>query len=298
MLHRLFYFFRRALRNMRQCPFLCAVAIGAASVALTLMAFFVIVVLNVQQLTAFWSKDVAIVAYLDGDPGERGVNELMEDIRSLVEVKEVRFVSKAEALLRFKKRMAQEADLLEGVGADILPSSFEISLHPPFQNQAGIDAVISRLQGDLGLKDLRFGGEWVKKFDSFVLLLRMVGAILGGFLVFSALLIISNTIRLTLYARRDELEIMSLVGATSMFIKTPFLIEGAIQGALGGLIALGGSYLVFQVVLKDALSALLLASGGGGIVFLPVSYQLFLVYAGTFLGVFGSLMSLRKFVRI
>ncbi len=298
MLERLIYFFRRALRNMRQCPLLCAVAIATASVALTLMAFFVIVVLNVQQLTAYWSKDVAIVAYLDTDPGTRGRNELMEDIRSLSQVKGVRFVSKTEALVRFKKRMAQNAELLEGVGSDILPSSFEISLHPPYQNQAGIDGVISRLQGDLGLKDLRFGGEWVKKFDSFVLLLRLIGAVLGGFLVFSALLIISNTIRLTLYARRDELEIMSLVGATSMFIKTPFLIEGAIQGALGGLIALGGSYLVFQVVLRDGLSALLLASGGGSIIFLPVSYQLFLVSAGTFLGVFGSLISLRKFVRI
>ena len=117
-------------------------------------------------------------------------------------------------------------------------------------------------------------------------------------LLFAALFIVSNTIKLTLYARRDELEIMALVGGTSLFIKAPFLFEGALQGALGGGAALFGSFLLFRVFLQEGLEAVLFASGIEGIVFLPPSFQLILLASGTVLGFLGSLFSLRKLVRI
>jgi cell division transport system permease protein len=117
-------------------------------------------------------------------------------------------------------------------------------------------------------------------------------------LLFAALFIVSNTIKLTLYARRDELEIMSLVGATSLFIKAPFLLEGAFHGTIGSLIALGGSFALFQVFLQRGLTSLLLGVGGGQVVFLSWQQQLLLIATGTILGIIGSVLSLRKFVRI
>ena len=298
MFERSGFFVFRALRNMRQSPMLCGAAVGTVAVALTILAFFAIVVLNVQKLTRHWSEDVQVVAFIDTVPEERLLRQWIADIRGLPEVEKVEFVSSTEALKRFKIRLADDADLLEGVDPDILPASLEISLNEESRNRGGVSALISRLRHHTGLSDLRYGQEWLERFESFVSLLRLAGAILGGFLLFAALFIVANTIKLTLYARRDELEIMALVGATPMFIKSPFLLEGALQGALGGGLAVAGAYALFQLFLQQGLNSLLLASGVERVTFLPLSWQLLLIAAGVLLGLAGSLLSLRKLVRI
>lgn len=283
---------------MRQSPFLFGTAIGTVAVSLTILAFFTIVVLNVQKLTGRWSEEVQVVAYLDEVPEGRQLQEWIDDMRSLPEVSGVAFVSRQEAFQRFQKRLARDADLLEGVDPEILPASLEITLHEQFRNRQSIAALVGRLQQNRALSDLRYGQEWLERFESFVMLLRLGGAILGGFLLFATLFIVANTIKLTLYARRDELEIMTLVGGTPLFIKIPFLVEGALQGAVGGGLALAGGYALFQLFVREGLGALLPLSGLEQITFLPASYQLALIAAGTLLGLFGSLASLRKFVRI
>ena len=298
MFERSGFFVFRALRNMRQSPMLCGAAVGTVAVALTILAFFAIIVLNVQKLTRHWSEDVQVVAFIDTVPEEKLLRQWIADIRGLPEVEKVEFVSSTEALKRFKKRLADDADLLEGVDPDILPASLEISLNEESRNRVGVSALISRLRHHTGLSDLRYGQEWLERFESFVSLLRLAGAILGGFLLFAALFIVANTIKLTLYARRDELEIMALVGATPMFIKSPFLLEGALQGALGGGLAVAGAYALFQLFLQQGLNSLLLASGVERVTFLPLAWQLLLIAAGVLLGLAGSLLSLRKLVRI
>jgi len=292
------FFVFRALRNMRQSPMLCGAAVGTVAVALTILAFFAIVVLNVQKLTRHWSEDVQVVAFIDTAPEERLLRQWIADIRGLPEVEKVEFVSSIEALKRFKKRLADDADLLEGVDLDILPASLEITLNEDSRNRVAVSTLVSRLRQNTGLSDLRYGQEWLERFEAFVSLLQLAGAILGGFLLFAALFIVANTIKLTLYARRDELEIMALVGATPMFIKSPFLLEGVLQGALGGGLAVAGAYALFQLFLRQGLDSLLLASGVERVTFLPMSWQLLLIAAGVLLGLTGSLLSLRKLVRI
>lgn len=298
MFERSGFFVFRALRNMRQSPMLCGAAVGTVAVALTILAFFAIVVLNVQKLTRHWSEDVQVVAFIDTAPEERLLRQWIADIRGLPEVEKVEFVSSIEALKRFKKRLADDADLLEGVDLDILPASLEITLNEDSRNRVAVSTLVSRLRQNTGLSDLRYGQEWLERFEAFVSLLQLAGAILGGFLLFAALFIVANTIKLTLYARRDELEIMALVGATPMFIKSPFLLEGALQGALGGGLAVAGAYALFQLFLRQGLDSLLLASGVERVTFLPMSWQLLLIAAGVLLGLTGSLLSLRKLVRI
>jgi len=298
LLERTGFFIFRAWRNMRQSPILCGAAVGTVAVALTILAFFAIVVLNVQKLTRHWSEDVQVVAYIDRVPEENVLRQWTAQIRELPQVEKVTFVTRAEALKRFKKRLADDADLLEGIDPEILPASFEITLKDKNRNRAGVSALVDRLRQNAGLSDLRYGQEWLERFEAFVSLLRLAGAILGGFLLFAALFIVANTIKLTLYARRDELEIMALVGATPIFIKLPFLLEGALQGAVGGVLAVVGAYGLFQLFLQQGLNSLLLASGVERVTFLPVSWQLLLIAAGVSLGLTGSLLSLRKLVRI
>ncbi|TYO98744.1 cell division protein FtsX [Geothermobacter ehrlichii] len=297
-MRRLIYLVVRALRNMSQSPFLCAAAVGTVTVSLLILAFFALVVLNVQQLTRHWSRDVQIVAYFERQPSGRQIDRALTRLRAWREVEGVGFVSSRQAYQRFSRRLGDDADLLAGMPDDFLPASIEIRLKEPFRNRAGVEQVVARLKAEGDFSDLRYGHDWLERFEAFLTLLRTAGLILGGFLLFAALFIVANTIKLTLYARREELEVMALVGGTPAFIKTPFLVEGALQGALGGLLALLASFTLFNLFLRQDLGALLLAAGISRIRFLPPDWQLLLVGIGTALGFLGSLFSLRRFVRI
>jgi len=201
------------------------------------------------------------------------------------------------AFERFRKRLGDDADLIEGLGEDVLPASLEISLEKDWRNESAIAAVVERLRKDHRFNDLQYGQGWLEKLEAFLLLLRASGLALGGFLVFAALVIVANTIKLTLYARQDELEAMTMVGGTSLFIKLPYLIEGALQGLLGGVTALALSFLVFEVLLQQSLGSMLLITGIDSIHFLPPIWQGLLIVGGGLIGLLGSLFALRKFVR-
>ncbi|NOQ42308.1 MAG: FtsX-like permease family protein [Desulfuromusa sp.] len=298
MLDRIRYFIIRALRNMRQWPFLCTASILTMAIALATVATFFLVVVNIEQLALRWTKEIQVIAYLQKAPSQQNIAALTKKLKSFPQVESVNYVSQANAMQRFKKHLGADASLLEGVNRELLPASFELGLYSQFRNQQGIDAVIEQLENQLEVDDLRYGQKWLERFNDFVQMLRFVGIVLGGFLLFAALFIVSNTIKLTLYARRDELEIMALVGATMRFIKIPFMLEGAIQGLLGGLISLVFLALSFVFIISRSLESFWLTPTGFDLLFLTLNQQIVLVLSGVVLGVLGSLSSLRRFVRI
>lgn len=298
MLDKIRYFILRALRNMRQWPLLCTASILTMAIALATVATFFLVVVNIEQLALRWTKEIQVVAYLEKSPSQQNVATLTKKIKEISGVESVKYVSQTEAMQRFKKHLGADASLLEGVSRDLLPASFELGLLSEFRNQQGINTVIEQLENQLDIDDLRYGQKWLERFNNFAHMLRIVSIILGGFLLFAALFIVSNTIKLTLYARRDELEIMALVGATMRFIKIPFLLEGAIQGLLGGIISLAFLALSFVFILSRILESFWLTPAGFDLLFLTLNQQIILVLSGVFLGILGSLSSLRRFVRI
>ncbi len=295
MIGQTIYFLRRALRNMMNSPVLSAASVFTVGVALALLAFFAIAVLNVQRLTTSWSAELAIVAYLEQPPNDAMLNRWLSEIRAYPEVADITYVSRQEAYQKFRLRLGSDADLLEGLGPEVLPASLEIRLKPEHRQETA--AVVDRLSRNKSFGELHYGREWLERFEAFLMLLRTVGAALGGFLVLAALVIVTNTIKLTLYARQDELEAMTMVGATALFIKLPYLIEGALQGLFGGMLALLVSFVAFRVILRESLGNLLLLTGIDTIHFLPPLWQLLLVFAGALVGLLGSLLALRKFVR-
>jgi cell division transport system permease protein len=298
ILAKMLYFFKGAWRNICQCPLLCLAAVGTVAVSLMMVAFFGVIFFNFEQLTSHWGQQVQLKIFLEKAPNDTLLAEWRRKIEACPEVESVNLVSSAEALERFRKRLGKKADLLEGLGEDLLPASLEIGLKAPYRNSSGVAAVAETLRQHKEFSDMRHGGEWLNRFDSLVSLLKLAAVILGGFLLFATIFMIANTIKLTLYARRDELEIMTLVGGTSLFIKMPYIIEGAVQGLLGGLLAVGGAYLIFRTFLHDNLVTLLMTMGVGEVMFLPTGFQWGLVSAGMLLGVLGSLPPLRKFVRM
>ncbi len=298
VLEKIRYFIRRALRNMRQWPVLCTAAILTMAIALATMATFFLVVLNIQGLANNWSEEVQVVAYFQAPPAGNKLSTLIRHVEGFPDVDLVTYISSEDAFKRFKSRLGEDVDLLDGVKADLLPASLEVSLKSDSQNRDGVARVVAELKKDTHFSDLRFGQEWLERFENFVDLLKFVGFILGSFFLLAALFIVSNTIKLTLYARRDELEIMALVGATKRFIQIPFLLEGALQGFASGLLSLGFLIITFRFILQESLQSFWLTPTGFDPIFLSGSQQLILVICGIVLGLLGSLVSLRKFVRL
>lgn len=298
MLEAVRYFFLRALRNMRQWPFLCSAAILTMAVSLATIATFFLIVVNIEQLAARWTQEIQVIAYLKSAPSPRELPELINKMEQIVGVEQVTYVAPQEAMERFRERLGEDAALLQGVRPDLLPASFELGLRPEYRSQQGIGVIIEQLESLIPVDDLRYGQTWLERFNNFISMLRFVGAFLGGFLLFATLFIVANTIRLTLYARRDELEIMALVGATMRFIKIPFILEGAIQGFVGGLLSLVFLSVSFSLIISQGLNAFWLTPVDFDLLFLTATQQLLLVLAGVVLGVLGSLSSLRRFVRV
>lgn len=292
------YFLQRTIFSMKQSPLLCGATIGTVAIALMLLSFFTLIVLNVQNLTNQWSRDIQVVVYLDQVPSQTVLEQWLDEIEQYPEVEQVHYVSQQQAFERFSERLGQNKDLLDGLMPEILPAALEVSLMQSARSREGTERLISLLKSNTEFHNFRYGQEWLDRYDAFIFLLQLTGTLAGGFLIFATLFIVSNTIKLTIYARRDELEIMGLIGATPMFIKAPFMAEGAFQGVIGAILALGGCHILYYFFLKKGLAALLTTAAAENIHFLPMPVQITVIVTGLLLGFIGSLLPLRKFVRI
>lgn len=294
--NRLKYFIERALLNMRQNMFISMVTIITIALALLIVGVFLLVAVNLEKISVQWSERVQITVYFEKELSPPQISEIKSRIAVLPGTSSIDYVTQAESLDRFRSRLKGQESLLEGIGSDVLPALLEITLKRSTRNHAALQEYVSRLRNIPGIGEIQYGEEWVKRFSNFVTVLRTVGFLIAAFLFISALFIVANTIRLTIYARKDELEVLSLVGATRFFIKAPFLIEGILQGACGSFLALvvlaGGYLILYQSDDAAAVQSLL-----KGMEFLPAEYLGGLFLSGVLLGFIGSVTSLRRFMK-
>lgn len=295
---RLGYFFYRALINIRQNVFVNVVTIGTITLALLIVSLFLLVFVNLEKAADNWSERVQVTVYFDHELTLQEQAAFRGRITSIPGTARIGYVSRDEALKRFKGRLRGQETLLEGVRSEILPTSLEIALKPSHRETREVEAYVDDLKRIAGISEVQYGEEWVRRFNTFLNFMRLLGALLGGFLVIAVLFIVSNTIKLTIYARRDELEVMSLVGATRFFIKAPFLIEGIIQGGAGALLATGLLLGLYEGFLQNAGSFLTFNPTTAGLAFLPLEYVGCIILSGVVLGFIGSLSSLKRFIHV
>ncbi|MBT0662779.1 permease-like cell division protein FtsX [Geobacter pelophilus] len=293
---RLRYFIGRAVLNIKQNIFINLVTMLTIAIGLLIIAVFLLLLVNLEGVAHEWTRQVQVTVYLEKEPASQELSQIVSRIKSLQYTDSVNFITKEDALKRFRARLRGQESLMEGVTADLLPASIEITLKKGGRDSESVESFVSRLKQIPGVSEVQYGEEWVRKLTTFMQLARFVVTLIGGFLLISVLFIVSNTIKLTIYARKDELEILSLVGATRFFIKAPFLIEGIIQGFVGSLLALillSASYYTF---LYNAADFLRLTPTSSGLQFLPLSYLAVILFAGILLGFIGSLASLKRFI--
>jgi len=294
----LHYFFTRAITNIRQNMLVNILTIGTISLAILIVTLLLMVYINLERATDQWSERVQVTAYFDSELTPQELNALKTKIHSIQGTGKVVYVSKAEALQRFHNRLKGQDALLEGVTANILPSALEIQLDKENRSSDALKAYVARLGKIQGITEIQYGDEWVKRFNNFMDFMRLVGILLGGFLVLAVVFIVANTIKLTIYSRKDELELLGLVGATRLFIKIPFLIEGILQGAIGSALAIILTTCLYLGFLHNAGNFLSFSPAEANLVFLPLPHLAGVFLGGILLGFLGSLTSLKRFINL
>lgn len=278
---------RSAFRGLQASPVTSGVAVATIAISLVLVGAFALLVANMQGLLDDFADELQVVAYLADGVEQDAQRALAAEVSGIEGVASVEIVSREQALERFEKNLGA-ADLLEGLEGNPLPASLQVTLEPDWRTPERIAQVALAVDELAGIEELAHGQRWVEGFSRAVTLLRSAAYGLGSVLGFAALLIVANTIRLAVYARKDEIEILSLVGASRTFVRVPFLLEGTLQGLAGGLIALALLYGAWSLWLPDLEVGLELFLGNRPPRFFGGAESAWLVSGGAGLGILGS----------
>ncbi len=284
---------RRALRDLNENRFLNGVAMLTIALSVLIAGTFSLIWTNVDHWMRAAETGVRIQVYLKEGATDAQSRETQDRIREMDGVMGVRFISRAQALETLRAQLRQQASLLEGLGDNPLPDSLEVDLKSGWAQQA--EAIAGRIGGLTAVDGVEYGQQWMDRFTGLLKLFRFAGVILGGLFFIASGLIVANTARLVLYSRREEIEIMRLVGATDGFITAPFYILGLIQGVCGCGVGLAVIYAAHAYM--SARLAGDLASGFWQIRF--VSLESIAVITGCSIGIgwIGCFLSMKQFFR-
>jgi len=271
----------------------------SVTVALTLFVFgaFMMLQVNLEQLLSAWGDQIQITAYLGRDvaPAERGA--LLKRIESLPEVQRVHYTSQTQAWRDFQSALGAQSGLIEGLPHDILPASVELSIKSGYRDSSTIEQLAQRLRTEKEIATVEYPQQWVERLGLIVLAVEWAKWIVGGVLFLAAFFIVGNAVKLAIYARRDEVGIMQLVGASQGLIQAPFVLEGMLQGVAGAAASLAALWGVYAVMGEqtELFTALILTIGH--LRFLDLERSMLLLATGWLLGAAGSIFSLRRIVK-
>lgn len=236
---------RQVFRNFRQTWVSQYMTMLTVSLSVFIFAFFFLVYNNMLTIGDKLGYDLRLIVYLEDEPIPELQEQLRRKILAFDEVEDIRFVSKAEAYQRFAEQLGEDRDVLEDMPKDFLPPSIEVV---PLKNLRSLNQVklfseyLSKLPGTI---KVQYGQDWIERFYYFTRLLSVIVILSAGLLILTSVFMVSYKIRLTIIGRREELQLLKLVGGTNSYIRTPFLVEGFLHGLLGatlGLLALYGLF--------------------------------------------------------
>ena len=288
------YFVRETYKSVRRNGFMSVASVSTVAVALLVLGMFLLLFLNTHNMAQYLESQVQISVYMQDSANDKELNNTKAALTKMPGVVKVTFIDKKQAMKRFQDRLGDQKQLLNALGKDNpFPNSFDVQVDKP-ERIKEVAPLISKLPK---IETAKFGQEVIEKLFQLTRILRFGGVVLVFFLAMATLFIISNTIRLTVFARRKEVTIMKYVGATDRFIRWPFILEGMTLGFIGAVLA----SFVLSIIYRSVVDKI-----HGTLTFLPVlspSPLLWwvtfgLLIAGTAIGALGSFISLRKFLRV
>lgn len=288
------YFIQEVFLSLKRNNWMSAASIGTVAVSLFVLGVFLILVLNMNRLASSLESQVQISVYLADDLKKADRDDLALDIKNMQGIESIKFVSRDEAKERLAQRLGDQKYLLDALGEqNPLPDAFELTVKQPDM----VETAAKAIEKMPGVEAAKYGQDVVENLFAITRLMRIFGVALMLLLAGATLFIISNTIRLTVFARRKEIAIMKYVGATDWFIRWPFLLEGIVLGFVGGIIAalvLRSFYAAMAAKIYDTLA------------FFPLMQQypfmnyvaIAIILSGMAIGAIGSTISLKRFLKV
>jgi hypothetical protein len=288
------YFLRETVTSLVRNRFMAVASILTVTLSMFILGAFLSAVLNINHMATYLESQVEMTVYLKDGIKTDDVMAVGKQLKQLNGLKGISFTNKDQALANFRESMGDQSALLDSMNGNPLPASYKISFQSPDQLQDAVNLVKKYPQVD----DVQYGQEIVEQLYRVAQFIRISGIILILFLAAAELFIISNTIRLTVFARRREIQIMKYVGATNGFVRWPFLFEGMVIGFIGSGISSILLWLCYRMIQEEIHNA--------GLVFIPllamypfiVHVAIFLLAAGIIIGALGSAISLRKYMKV
>ncbi len=238
--------FKLTVNNIRRHPVINLISISIISLAMLLLALYFLAYSNVARIVSVWRADLRIVVYLDDSIDVERMSELKNYCRELDEVIRFNYVSKEQALENFKVTLGEDSDFLSGLPENPLPASLELFLDSEVADVDDVERLARQLQRQVGVDEVAYGSHWLQQLFSLLKMVKYFGFIFAAFLSAITLFIVASTIRLSLFARRETIKVLHLVGATRSFIALPYFFEGIFQGSVASSLALGFAYTGFR----------------------------------------------------
>lgn len=288
------YYFKEALKSMKRNGLMTLASISTVALSLFMLGVFLCGVINLNNMASSLENQVQLSIYLKDGLTTDQIMAVGKQIKAIPNLKHLEFVNKEQAMKEFKERLGDQQQLVNALGdVNPLPNSYVLT----FDNPSDVKATAKLATTFQGVESTHYGQDIVEELFRITQVIRIGGIVLIAFLAAATLFIISNTIRLTVFARRKEIAIMKYVGATNGFIRWPFVIEGMLLGFIGSIIAVlcvGEFYHFITIEVSDSLAFFPLVP------MFPFFYQLVacLIGGGIIVGIIGSTISLKQYMKV
>ncbi|HXN06735.1 MAG TPA: permease-like cell division protein FtsX [Nitrospiria bacterium] len=293
----LIHFLKEFLYSLNQNKWLTLGAIFSSAFIWVILGFFVITYLNLFEIYSGLKEDLKIFVYLQDSistSDQKGLeNRLMEE----KEVLSVNYVSKEKALLDFRKALKSKEDLFQDFDGNPLPSYFEVRLKQQFQSSEDFSGIADKFKGNRGVEDIFFGKEWVDSLNRTIRFIQLMGIGIALVLAIGVITTIGIIVRLAVYSKEEEIQILKYIGATEWFIKAPLLIEGGFLGFMSAGLSLVLLYAVFLFLNQYPPFVSLFSGTSVKAFFLPPDFVAYFLISGPLLGIIGSFFPLRKYLK-
>lgn len=287
------FYFGEALLSFRRSTLMTTAAILSITTILVIVGVFLLISINSSLFLANLESQLEIIVYLEDNISTAELNNLKNNFTSIDGIKEIKFVSKEEAYQHLLKSLGEQKDILSAIEVNPLPASFEIQAKDPKM----IKQIANQIAKLKKVEEVEYGQGTVEKLLNFTYIFRRAGMLILALLIFASILIISNIIKITVYARRNEIEIMSLTGATSWFIKWPFIIEGFLQGFISAIFSIIILYKFYFFAINKVHQVIpFLPLVVSNMDLLPIGISILLL--GSLVGISGSMFSVGKYLDV
>ena len=280
-----------AMRDLRRAGRIGLAAILLIALSLTALGGFWLLSLNLGRAIDQWGDRVRVIVYLKDEPAAAKLDDLLQRIEAVAGIQRLRYVSKAEALRVLKRSLGSQADVAEQLPRNPLPASVEVTPDAAIATPEGARALVGRLVTLPEVEEVQGGSQWVDGLAQFRRLFQGVGLVIGAVLAVAAILTVTTATTLVLHLRRDEMEIMRLVGATENVIRAPRRLQGMAQGLVAAIMALAALEIAYALAVPRLEPLLPMTLGLERVTFLSPLQALALIGAGTMLGALGGLLA-------